>query len=214
MSEESKNGWFKPWISVQNALLFLAMCFVIALFDFNKSELASWVQAVGSIAAIWGAFWISNYQVIKERRRLAQESLAKLDGVLAVVKSAVDHSNSFLEFIGQEPHIFAFKESWDLIWSEALNGSVESLKAIPAHELGSYDLVVQFMMIRGAVSKVAMSVKTPNVPFAEQELVFMYHKTLNYREILNYSWAQFEYAYNDRRLEFLTGGSKSRWWYS
>lgn len=194
---------FKPWLSVSNILLLLAVFFVIALFKLTSSELASWVQAVGSIAAILGAFSISNSQNVKEKKRVALESVSKLDGMFAVVKSAVDHSSSFVEFVGKTPNIFVYKTSWDTVYSEALSGSVESLKAIPAHELGSYELVVQFMMIRGAVSKVANPPRSLTGAFAEQELIFMYHAIASQSTILQFSWSEFEYAYNEKRLELL-----------
>lgn len=52
----------KPWISVQNFVLAFAVIFFIALFDLSSSELASWVQAIGSITAIAAAVLISSSQ--------------------------------------------------------------------------------------------------------------------------------------------------------
>jgi hypothetical protein len=55
------------------------LCFSTAL---TSSELAAWVQAVGSILAIGGAFWIASYQLrkthadslaLEESRRRAAE---------------------------------------------------------------------------------------------------------------------------------------------
>ncbi|MBB5462916.1 hypothetical protein [Paraburkholderia sp. Cpub6] len=47
------------------------------LWDLSKSDWASWVQAVGAIAAIVGAIWISNSQYRREEtRRASEEALA------------------------------------------------------------------------------------------------------------------------------------------
>jgi hypothetical protein len=200
MPGKQKETWFQPWVSVQNAVLFLAGCFAVALLGLNKSELASWVQAVGSIAAILGAFWISNSQIIKEQKRRVDESIAKLDSICAVVKSAVDHSNSFLEFTGQKPNKFAFQSSWEMVFSEALASSIDSLKAIPAHELGSYELVINFMMIRSSVAKVASGPQSFRQAFADQELIFMYQNISSQSGILAHAWAGFEYACTDRKI--------------
>jgi hypothetical protein len=70
------SGWglFKPWVSIPNILLALAAIFVVALFKLTSSELASWVQAVGSIVAIIAAFSISQFQYRAEMLRRAQEA--------------------------------------------------------------------------------------------------------------------------------------------
>jgi len=208
MSERQKVAWFQPWVSVQNAVLVLAGCFVVALFGLNKSELASWVQAVGSISAILGAFWISNSQTLKEQKRRSNESIVKLDSIIAVVESAVDHSNSFLAFIGKVPNKFAFKVSWETVFSEALVGSVESLKAIPAHELGSYELVVNFMMIRSSVAKITNGPQAYSQAFVDQELIFMYQTISTQSGMLEHAWAEFQHAYNDRKLALRSGSEE------
>lgn len=61
-------------------------------FDLGKSDWAAWVQAVGSIAAIFSAIWISNNQHEKERlQRAAQEcedSVAAFEAVAEMIQQA------------------------------------------------------------------------------------------------------------------------------
>lgn len=75
-------SWFRPIISVQNIVLLLAVLFIVALFDLNKGELASWVQAVGSIAAIVFAAYLPVWhgRVALKRR---QNSLAEIMRVIS-----------------------------------------------------------------------------------------------------------------------------------
>lgn len=54
------------------ALLFVAMLLIRQL-GLSNSEVASWVQAVGSIAAIWGAFRVSSHQIKQQNAAMADE---------------------------------------------------------------------------------------------------------------------------------------------
>ncbi len=81
---------FEPLLSVPNIVLGLSVlfvaCLVIAQVDLNSSEWASWVQAVGSIAAILSAVWIAGRDT-RERRK--SESEAK-QGAAARAYTTVD----------------------------------------------------------------------------------------------------------------------------
>ncbi|BAO62864.1 hypothetical protein PPC_3517 [Pseudomonas protegens Cab57] len=77
---------FKPWCSVQNVVLSLAFVYVtgfaIKTYGLSNSEVASWVQAFGSIAAIIVAAY---FPILHARKALEarQQSLAEILGVLA-----------------------------------------------------------------------------------------------------------------------------------
>lgn len=81
---------FERLLSIPNIVLGLSVLFVAGLVithvDLNSSEWASWVQAVGSIAAILSAVWISGRDT-RERRK--SESEAK-QGALARAFTTVD----------------------------------------------------------------------------------------------------------------------------
>lgn len=142
MSEKPESGWFKPWNSVQNAVLFLAICFFIALFDFNKSELASWVQAVGSIAAIWGAFQISNRQTEKQNAEKATAEKQKSERIKSVLlllsrnqreQLRLLHSTTFnaIDDFGLNTINPYLEMGWHLKWPP----HIEALKSITIMEL-------------------------------------------------------------------------------
>ncbi|MCU7217570.1 hypothetical protein [Pseudomonas sp. VE 196-7] len=68
----------KPWLSVQNVVLGVAVIFVtflmIRTYELNRSEVASWVQAVGSVLAIIAAAIIASSQ---RREQLEREEVRK-----------------------------------------------------------------------------------------------------------------------------------------
>lgn len=97
MLNECGKELLKPWVSVQNWTLVGSVVFVIALFKPTSSELASWVQAVGSIAAIWGALYVSrNEQRARESIELQEkkEQIKQIREIfIKVARSQVTHLN-------------------------------------------------------------------------------------------------------------------------
>ncbi|XCY77449.1 hypothetical protein QLG25_14110 [Pseudomonas sp. CBR-F] len=76
----------KPWVSVQNLVLIGSMMFMIALFKPSSSELASWVQAVGSIAAIWGALYVSRSEQKKREEVELKEKQGRIEQIREIFK--------------------------------------------------------------------------------------------------------------------------------
>ncbi|MCE0912612.1 MULTISPECIES: hypothetical protein [Pseudomonas] len=191
---------FKPWLSVQNVVLVLAgifvACLAIRTYSLNSSEVASWVQAFGSIAAIWGAFAISNGQVRKAEEERKEEGKQRLAACYAVIQSAADHSNSLSEMIKQGPPHPAFKYGWDSVLGELFQASLNSLKQIPAHELGSYELVVSYQGITGSVAKILSLVSDfkAREAFLDSEAGHLYGELLGQCYFIGFRWAKFKEA--------------------
>lgn len=85
----SGNGWLKPWVSAQNAVLLIVLCYVIALFDLSKSELAGWVQAIGAIVSIWAAWSIANEQGKRAEAVACRQDAAKCAAVVGILNYAI-----------------------------------------------------------------------------------------------------------------------------
>jgi hypothetical protein len=132
----------KPWMSIQNLLLALAIIFCVALTKLNSSELASWVQALGSIGAIWGALAISRKQMSSQSNADTKRAELRDGAYFAVVESACKNVRKLSEFVENGPALNAFLMIWDYHVGGLFENNLEMLKGIPAHELGSYDLVV------------------------------------------------------------------------
>ncbi|MCF5170739.1 hypothetical protein [Pseudomonas canadensis] len=189
---------FKPWLSVSNILLVLAVLFVIALFKLTSSELASWVQAIGSIAAIWGAFAISNSQVERQIQQANQRALDKSNAYFAVVKCAWDHARTMRELVEKQPPVGVFKESWNLVFRDLFNSSLSSLKSLPAYELGNYDLVIFHNGMLAAMSNMSSRVTLflGADAFIEQELVLMYEDLFAQSQLAEHYWGEYELVFN------------------
>jgi hypothetical protein len=149
---------FKPLCSVQNVVVVLSVLFLLAIavkhFSLNSSEIASWVQAVGSIAAIWGAFTVSNNQVRQQIDQKKEDDKRKAESLFAVVKSAADHVRSLGLIVEEGVSPQVFRISWSKAISDVMEMSLNSLKQLPAHELGNRDLVVAHTGITGGVSNI------------------------------------------------------------
>ena len=87
---------FKPWFSVQNVVVGMAGLFLAVLAirtgALTQNELASWVQAIGSIAAIWGAFRVGSLahaREVERRTHEAAESRVQVKTMLSRLSQAV-----------------------------------------------------------------------------------------------------------------------------
>jgi hypothetical protein len=132
------------------ALLYL-IWLIIRLYDLKSSDVASWVQAVGSIAAILGAFAISNRQATLQRESAATEELKRKNRFRSIMlllahkhlddirrlKKAVQKAN-----YGSETFESYFKSGYPLKWPSHL----EALKSLDINELDANHLRVLMEM--------------------------------------------------------------------
>ena len=189
---------FKPWCSVQNVALALSVLFLMALaiahFNLNSSEMASWVQAIGSIAAIWGAFTVGNNQVKRQEEQRLLVSKQKSKAFFAVVKHAVDHAKGLQDALGKDDGPDVIKIGWKHGYSEIFNASVKSLTLIPAHELGEYELVIAHNHILAAMinisQKIEAYVSAENVSDVETQAFSLI--LAGYLVFIDFHWPVFE----------------------
>jgi len=158
--------------------------------------LASWVQAVGSIASIWGAFAISNRQQktqVKLAERVARE---KADSLYAVIENAFKSTFTFGERLQSKPSEVVFKEAWHLIYRQQLESSVDSLSKLPAHELGGYEAVGSYIAVMGALTDIVRKVNAYFSSSALQSLEYFYmcEEVLKQVRILESGWLGFQQA--------------------
>lgn len=189
---------FKPWLSVQNVVLVLGgifvACLAIRTYSLNSSEIASWVQAFGSIAAIWGAFAISNGQVKRAQQEKKDEAKQRVAACYAVVQSAAEHCNALKEMIGQNPPPQVFTMSWNSVLGELLQASHSSLKQIPAHELGSYEMVVAYQAITGSMAKILGLVADfkASQAFVDAEAGYLFGELYTQCSLVAFRWEKFK----------------------
>lgn len=161
----------KPWCSVQNVIWALALVFLaslaIRIYKIESVEIAAWVQAIGSIAAIMGAFSISRNQQLLNERRIAQEEEQKILACCAVVKCTVDNIKSLGKLVGNVP-IAELSFAVDQYLGLTIDASLGALKQIPAHEFRDHRLVVAHNGILGCSEKVARLIQKLALPLEDE----------------------------------------------
>jgi len=180
------------WVSFIAGPTFWLVLSAIKLSGIDSNVVASWVQAFGSIGAIVGAFAVANWQTRKQQLQLEQQRLGRLQSLHAVVQIAALHAESMGEFAKKRPPDFAFKAFWNTALGGPFQAVVQALKAIPVHELGQAELVVQCMAIIGAMTRIQTDVEhyLSEPPLMERTLD-TYTKVDVQVQIVAYSWGRF-----------------------
>lgn len=121
----------------------------------DRGEWASWVQAIGSILAIAGAFAISTLQSKKEfekDRVLARaEVQRRLRGVAGITLAAKYCSEGVCLAFEKEPFDRTRLES--LFEKSTFDDTIDALKAVPLHELGTQDAVLAIIWIKDSLAR-------------------------------------------------------------
>ncbi|AOZ06547.1 hypothetical protein BKK80_12500 [Cupriavidus malaysiensis] len=123
----------------------------------SASDWAAWIQAVGSIGAIVGAYTIGQRQA---RASLDQaihlrdmEIKAKGQAMTAVVEAATKHAASIRGLAERMPFV-PFYGYWRLLGKEETEAVIRSIEALPLHELASADKVIAVTGIRSSLARV------------------------------------------------------------
>jgi len=133
------------------AFFFMFISLAAVLDDPKKgpksSEAASWVQAIGSISAIFGAFLFGERQA-KHAHNTAlavqdRERLRKSAAFLAICTAAGEHVDLIESIFCRRPYdgfsrLAQFKES-------SIEQIIKALQSIPIHEVGSADAVISLL---------------------------------------------------------------------
>lgn len=147
----------------------------------GPTDWASWVQAVGSIAAIYGAFQISNTQHVRER--LAQEEKDRLDEErrYKIIGGILRRIGARLNAVEQHRE-FSVIQSADDVSIEKLRATVALLDALPSFEMPGAKILILCLSIRSHIVDAAdallaeraarMNVRTytPQSPTADDEI--------------------------------------------
>lgn len=162
MLNEYGNSLFRPWVSVQNIVLFMALAYMvflgIRLYDLGPSDIASWVQAVGSIVSIWGAFAISRDQSkkaeIKEDKLKKEKELA----YISVRISAATAARELSELVERKPSAEDFRAAWGAHHEHFISSYITALGMVPMHELGGASQVSAHIHVASALKNMHSTV--------------------------------------------------------
>jgi hypothetical protein len=167
---------------------------VVSCWIEGHPGLASWVQAIGSIAALGIAFFLASSQRRDQEKAVEEAMQNKTDALIAVVESAAIFVTVLGTFVRGKPVAFVFKENWKLVNRQWLESSIHSLTQLPAHELGRGDLVRGYFGILASVNEIRRLIDhaVSSDAFQEQEFVFMYEEVLNQVAIVQATWISFK----------------------
>lgn len=181
------------WAFLAFGALGWALFVVLRAFDAVK-DAAAWVQAIGSIAAIWGAFSLSNSQVKRQERQQQLISEQKSKALFAVVKHAVDHARTVRKSTLADDGNQDFKLAWNTGYSEIFKSALKSLSLIPVHELGEYKLVIAHNHILAAMINISHKVEryVSAESFIDQEFAAFRLEVWGLTEMINHYWPAFE----------------------
>jgi hypothetical protein len=138
-----------------------ALAYVINLIltapALRTNEAAAWVQAVGSIAAIAGAYFVGERQAmaafrndLKIRKIELQQRKNSFLAIAAAAAAQADRIAHACTLNDAESRRLRLRMYNTRTTSDIIN----SLAAVPMHELGSYDAVSAFFRIKDGLSTV------------------------------------------------------------
>ena len=144
------------WVEVGFALVGLGVviAFLIYAFKLHSEGAAAWIQAIGAIGAIIGAFTVASNQAKNDRRQaLDLRRLERKQG-RAGIRAVAEHANREaiaieLAFKAMPPFAFQmFVQNTPVI---SIPDAIRALESIPLHETASADAVAGFIGLKSAL---------------------------------------------------------------
>jgi hypothetical protein len=115
----------------------------------QSSDWAAWVQAVGSIVAIFGAYFVGERQsratlrAAHETHQLAERT--RREGIFAVIQAAHARAKEFEGALDDETRL----KMHDVYHPSLIDSLVELMAKLPVSELGSYQAINAFIIFSG-----------------------------------------------------------------
>ncbi|WP_253192962.1 hypothetical protein [Burkholderia cenocepacia] len=151
------------WIEVGFAIVALGIVLAFLVYAFKRQSegAAAWIQAIGSIAAILGAYWIGERQSaanLKHAREMDERALRRrLDAYIAVVEGARDQAGNVAR-LASSLNRADFYRTWEGQNGPILAGALTAVEQIPLQELGSATAVRALIIIKSALSQMVQTV--------------------------------------------------------
>ncbi|KVQ12441.1 hypothetical protein [Burkholderia ubonensis] len=159
------------WKLVLGLLLSLAGVLFVALLgattawtkQYDPTQMAYWVQAVGSIAAIAGAVWIGERQAKKAREaamaQVAEAALVKRKSAIAIVDAAYARAEIIRETMSLQDIDSVRVALYSTYDRSILDGLVRALQSIPMHEVGSSQAVAELLLFTDQFTFLARAIQ-------------------------------------------------------
>lgn len=127
------------------AIAFIAVLIAIGLhFDLTNSDWAAWVQAIGSMLAIWGAVWLTQRQINAQAKMALDTENRALKRANDALRAVVDGAAK--QFLKVEPTMECDDDFDSLSFmfhyeEQSFTDVINALETVRLIDLGSYDLV-------------------------------------------------------------------------
>lgn len=155
MLNDHGKSLFKPLLSVQNIVVGLAVlffaCLALKKANLSTSEWASWVQAIGSIAAIWGALRVSQMQQNNAQRLRVLESTAMAESHALLMRQASEQCSG----IAQAANFVKSAKEFNMNSGrpkELFRITLVLMEAVSVRELGSPKITVLHLQMSSAMA--------------------------------------------------------------
>jgi len=120
----------------------------------EASDWASWVQAVGSIAAIYGAFQISNKQHLRERRLQEEKEQHDTERRYRIIGGILRRIGARLKAVERSRDKSVILVA-DERYIEKLRATAVLLDALPSFEMPGPKILILCLSIRGHIADTA-----------------------------------------------------------
>lgn len=179
------------WVCFIAGPTFWLVVSALKVLGFDNTVIAYWVQAVGSIGAIVGVFVVANWQMRKQQLLREEQERNRLLAMYAVVRSAAKHALSLDQFAKERPEDNVFRAFWSDGLSGTFHAALQALNAIPVHEFGRAELVIQCLSMIGAMSKLQVTVDHYMSLNSNVLLDRTYTNVMSQAKMAKYSWDKF-----------------------
>ncbi|WP_213306014.1 hypothetical protein [Paraburkholderia sacchari] len=183
------------WKVVAGALGGLVAVVLIAHFGatsagtkpYSADAMASWMQAIGSIAAILGAYWVGERQsatAARTAREFEKASLTRrLSAYAAVAKSARDQATN-VSALAENLNGQQFYLDWVDQNGPVFRSAFASTESIPLHDLGSAEAVRALIVLKTALARMERFIEAQGEHGELDESTHAY----NQRELIGMGW--------------------------
>lgn len=163
-----KWGWTSVTLTVGAALALIAFLVVYAsgLDSGQNQAIAAWVQAVGSIITIAGAYHLGARQMehatALQRDTEIRAALARKDTLRAIAQAAVDRANwadARLFLPGFQANVPAFAFGHADAVAARLEDARRAMDAVPMHEISNAAAVIAWSDLSFAVADAAEAIR-------------------------------------------------------
>ncbi|MFJ9451463.1 hypothetical protein [Herbaspirillum sp. NPDC101397] len=127
-------------------VIWMAVVLIHTFFNLSPSDWASWVQAVGSIAAVIGAIEVGRRQRVGDRETAIVAASLNAERLQSVVKAVIDDAyQQCLDVrhvfeVAEKENKFAYIELVTSYDTDSFQKSIDRVQAIPLFELHSEEI--------------------------------------------------------------------------